>query len=214
MTRAGVPHAFERVNDLPPSTQWHRAHGRPSIRDKAIKQQLLTPAEERALVRYALRHARNGYPSPAKSLAALAAVLLQRRNVVLEQGGVLRPGINWARSFLKRHPEHKARRVKAVDWKRHDHNIYDKTKEWFDIIGAELQLPAILQENVYNMDETGVLLSSPKSLRVLVGKNDFNRYSGAAVHRTLITAIECISADGRCLDPPIVGQLLPSEALG
>lgn len=94
--------------------------------------------------------------------------------------------------------------MKAIDWKRHDHNIYDKTKEWFDIIGKELQSPAVLQENVYNMDETGVLLSSPKSLRVLAGKDDFNRYRGAAVQRTLVTAIECISADGRCLDPLIV----------
>ena len=54
------------------------------------------------------------------------------------------------------------------------------------------------------MDETGVLLSSPKSLRVLVGKNDFNRYRGTAVHRTLIIAVECISADGRCLDSLII----------
>ena len=41
-----------------------------------------------------------------------------------------------------------------MDWKRHDHNIYDKTKEWFDIIGKELYAPVVLQENVYNMDET------------------------------------------------------------
>jgi hypothetical protein len=36
------------------------------------------------------------------------------------------------------------------------------------VIGAVLQDPAILAENVYNMDETGVVLSMPGSVKVLV----------------------------------------------
>ena len=78
--------------------------------------------------------------------------------------------------------------MKAVDWKRHDHKIYDKTTEWFDIMGKELRAPTILQENVCNMDETGTLLSAPKSLRVLVGKDDLRNYRGAGVQRTLVSA--------------------------
>jgi hypothetical protein len=35
---------------LPYTTQWHRDHGRGTRRDKAIKQQLLTPREEQAMV--------------------------------------------------------------------------------------------------------------------------------------------------------------------
>jgi hypothetical protein len=41
---------------------------------------------------------------------------------------------------------------------------------WFSIIGKELHEPAIVPENVYNMDETGVLLSVLSSLKVLVSK--------------------------------------------
>ncbi|CZT24135.1 related to transposase [Ramularia collo-cygni] len=54
------------------------------------------------------------------------------------------------------------------------------------------------------MDETGVLLSVLNSLKVLVGSNDLRKHRGAGVQRTLITAIECISADGKCLDPLII----------
>jgi hypothetical protein len=36
------------------------------------------------------------------------------------------PGKNWARAFEKRHPQVKARRVGAIDWKRHGSNIHDK----------------------------------------------------------------------------------------
>ena len=72
------------------------------------------------------------------------------------------------------------------------------------IIGKELHDPAIVPENVYNMDETGVLLSVLSSLKVLVSKQDLRKCRGAGVQRTLVTAVECVSADGRFLPPLIV----------
>lgn len=62
----------------------------------------------------------------------------------------------------------------------------------------------ILAENVYNMDETGVMLSMLGSVKVLVGQDDTRDYRGARVKRTIVTAIECISADGRSLKPMII----------
>ena len=59
-----------------------------------------------------------------------------------------------------------------IDWKRHGNNIYEKIVEWFDVIGQVLQDPCVLLENVYNMDETGVMLSMLGSAKVLVGKDD------------------------------------------
>ena len=72
------------------------------------------------------------------------------------------------------------------------------------MIGRILQDPAILAENVYNMDETGVMLSMLGSVKVLVGKGDMRDYRGARVKRTMVTAIECISGDGRYLNPMII----------
>jgi hypothetical protein len=72
------------------------------------------------------------------------------------------------------------------------------------VIGKVLQDPAILAENVYNMDKTGVMLSMPGSIKVLVGKDDRRDYRGARIKRTTVTAIECISADGRYLNPMII----------
>jgi len=54
------------------------------------------------------------------------------------------------------------------------------------------------------MDETGVLLSVLRSLKVLVDRDELSSARTSCVQRTLITAIECISADGRCLDPLII----------
>jgi hypothetical protein len=67
------------------------------------------------------------------------------------------------------------------------------------VIGKKLQNPVILPENVYNIDETGVMLSMLGSLKVFVGKDDLRAYRGAGVKRTVMTAIECISVDSRSL---------------
>jgi hypothetical protein len=49
------------------------------------------------------------------------------------------------------------------------------------------------------MDEIGVLLSILGSIKVLIGKDDIQDYRGAGVKWTIVTAIECISANGRLL---------------
>jgi hypothetical protein len=79
---------------------------------------------------------------------------------------------------------------------------YDyKIEESFEVISEVLQDPNILSENAYNIDETGVMLSKLGSVKVLVGKDNRRDYRGTGVKRTMMTAIECISADGKSLLP-------------
>jgi len=54
------------------------------------------------------------------------------------------------------------------------------------------------------MNETGVMLSKLNSVKVLVGKDNQRGYRGARVKRTMVTAIECVSGDGRYLNPMII----------
>jgi hypothetical protein len=44
------------------------------------------------------------------------------------------PGRNWAKALEKRHPILLAWRVKALDWNRHEKNIYGKIVHWFEVI--------------------------------------------------------------------------------
>jgi hypothetical protein len=190
------------------STLSHRAYGRPSIQEKAKRQQYLTPSEEKALVEYLLRMSNNGFPVPIKYLHSLASIIARQRSYVFQapttDETIDPPGRNWPQAFYKRHPELKPKRVKALDWDRHDNNIYNKITHWFEVIGKELHDPVILLENIYNMDETGFMLDILGSLKVLVGKDDPRTFRGAGVKRTMVTAIECISADGRSLLPLII----------
>jgi hypothetical protein len=49
------------------------------------------------------------------------------------------------------------------------------------------------------MDKTRVMLCMLGSIKVLLSKDDLQDYRGASVKRTMVTAIECISANGRSL---------------
>jgi RNA:NAD 2'-phosphotransferase (TPT1/KptA family) len=62
--------------------------------------------------------------------------------------------------------------VRLIDWKRHEVHIYDKVTQWFEVISRVLQDPAILSRDVYNMDETGIMLSMQVSVKDLVGRDD------------------------------------------
>jgi hypothetical protein len=202
---SGVPRSYRAIADhsgVPRSTLHHRAHGRRSIEEKAESQQYLTPFEEKAVVDFILQMAELGTPVRIKYIPSIA--FSSTRHRPLPDRPLKPPGKNWVKALEKRRPELVARRVKAMGWNRHDKNTYEKIEHWFEVIGRVLGDPAIVRENVYNMDETGVMLSMLGSVKVLVGKADLRAYRGARVKRKLVTAIECISADGTYLKPMVI----------
>jgi hypothetical protein len=67
------------------------------------------------------------------------------------------------------------------------------------VIRKVLQDLAILPENVYNIDKTGVMLYILNSVKVLIGKDDPRDYRGVGVKRTIVTTIKCISISSRSL---------------
>jgi hypothetical protein len=154
------------------------------------------------VVEFILQMADLGTPIRIKYIPAIAFSATRHRSEA--DRPIKPPGPNWSKALENRHPDLKARSVKALDWNRHDKNIYNKVEHWFEVICKVLEDPAITAENVYNMDETGVMLSMLGSVKVLVGKDDMRNYRGARVKRTMVTAIECISADGRYLDPLVI----------
>jgi hypothetical protein len=75
------------------------------------------------------------------------------------------------------------RRYGRLCWRKVDRaflrvllRAYEKIEHWFEVIGRVLEDPAIVRENVYNMDETGVMLSILDSVKVLVSKADLRAY--------------------------------------
>ena len=112
-----------------------------------------------------------------KFIPSLAYSVIHHRSIT--ERPLKAPSQNQPKALEKRYPILLARRVKALDWNRHEKNIYEKIIHWFEVIKDILQDPAVLAENMYNMDETGVMLSMPGSVKVLVSKHDKRDYRGA-----------------------------------
>jgi len=187
-------------SDVPRTTLQHRARGRPSKEKKDEGQRYLYPWEENALVRFIVQQDALGRSIRMKYLRSIAFSLASQRPPADRPSKP--PYRNWPQDFYKRRAELRASKSSALDWNRYD--IYNKVVQWFEVIGKVLEDPAVLPENVYNMDETGVMLSKLNSVKVLVGKDNKRGYRGARVKRTTITAIECVSAVGRYLNPMII----------
>jgi Tc5 transposase DNA-binding domain len=136
---------LSEFDHVPVSTLWHREYGRPTRREVAARKQYLTPSEEKALADYVLRMADRGYPVPVKLLRHLACVITRRRSSTFQipanDDGVRSPGKNWPQGFYKRHLQLRPRRLKPIEWARHD--IYEKVALWFTVISRELHDPAI-----------------------------------------------------------------------
>lgn len=67
-----------------------------------------------------------------------------------------------------------------------------------------LQDSTILVENVYNMNETKVMLFMSNSIKVLVSKLDMRDYRNARVKRIIVIAIECINDNDKYLNSIII----------
>jgi hypothetical protein len=143
-------------DDVPHSTLHHRARGRPSIEEKARGQQYLYPYEEDVVVKYLLQMSDLGHPVRMKFIPSLAFRVTRHRSAT--ERPLKPPGRNWSNALQKRHLELIARRFKALDWHRHENNTYGKIIHWFEVIKGIYQDPAALVGDVYNMDETEVML--------------------------------------------------------
>ncbi|KAF2802856.1 uncharacterized protein BDZ99DRAFT_400723 [Mytilinidion resinicola] len=180
-----VPRTYATLaerGDVPLLSLYYYNKGRRLIEEKAQSQQYLTLDKEKAVIKFLLLMSNLGQPVCIKFIPSLAFC----------NKPIKPPGKNWAWGFEKRYLELKAKTVRPINWKQHRNNIYNKIVEWFKLIGKDL---AILPENTYNIDETGVLLSMLGSIKVLVGKDNLRDYRGAGVKRTIVTAVKCISAD-------------------
>jgi hypothetical protein len=132
----GEPRTYDAISKrskVPLSTLHHRAHGRRSKEQKAQSQQYLTPSEEKALEKFLKLISDLGNPVRIKFLPSLAFSIARQRSMTNK--AIKPPGKNWTQGLEKRHPALKSRRVRAIDWKRHETNIYDKITHWFEVVG-------------------------------------------------------------------------------
>lgn len=151
--------------------------------------------QEAVLVTWAKVLARRGVPLDPTTICEYASKLA---------GESL--GDTWLRRFRERHPELKVRWSTGLEQCRARALNRTLVGEYFDIIFECIIKYDIPPENIYNMDEKGLLLGLGKRIRAFVDRDQKTVNHLEDGNRELVTVIECVSADGTALKPSVIYQ--------
>ena len=146
---------------IPRSTLSDRLRGIPSRHEAQRKHRAISPAVERSLIRWVDDMDASGFPPRLNLFKATAARLVSE-----DEGPPL--GSTWLRGFLNRHPELSSKFASGLN---RQHALSSKPgpiKDYFQKLQMPLRKHNFLPNNIYNMDEKGVLLGMSNRAKVIV----------------------------------------------
>ena len=160
-----------------------------------IKQQRLTPAQEKALVKYVEQLESWSFPPCISHLRFTA------QEIALRNGDTKPIGINWVSKFMKRHPELATRYQRPLEKDRANNATKEVIIYWFDLIQKTVEEHQIAEEDQYNMDERGSHIGKIGKDKVVCSFWNDQPRRHEATNTEWASVIECISMDGRILPP-------------
>jgi hypothetical protein len=184
--------------DVPQSTVSDRLRGVIPRREAQRNNLKLTATEETALTQWILSMDERGMPPTVAYTRRMANLLLSER-------GKDPVGENWVRKFVGRHDEVKAKYSRRYDYQRAKCEDPQKIQAWYDRVAATKQKWGILDEDVYNFDETGFQMVVAATARVLTRSDR----RGRAIltqpgNREWVTVIESINCQGWALPATVI----------
>ncbi|XP_060556862.1 uncharacterized protein LOC132717417 [Ruditapes philippinarum] len=191
---------------IPKTTLHDKIKGRYAT-NKTGPRTVLSPAEETRLAEWAVSMSRIGYGRTRQELLTTVKKILDDdgRKTPFKDN---RPGKDWYRGFVKRHPELTERAPMQLG-KERAVITPSKISNWFSelefFVNNELNDPCLLSDpsRLYNADESGFPLC-PKSGRIIAMKGEKNVYNCTSSNKTQITVLACVSAIGHYIKPMIV----------
>ena len=195
--------AAARAFDVPYSTLAHRAQGRREQSTWSQGRQILSTAEEEALVARIDEMHQAGHPSTIGFVGQMAQMVVNQRHGGGPEGRNFTVGTNWASRFLKRHPDLKSRWTRSLHNDRAKAVTYSAISAWLDRFTTTCATESIETRDIYNMDETGFNAGHMQRRKAVVvrGKHAVARQPN---DRSWFTSIECVSASGVPLQPQII----------
>ena len=188
------------------NTLSNRRAGVSSRRDCTLTMRKLTDLEESVIVQYILDLDSRGFSPRVSAIADMANKLLAAR-----AGGTV--GVNWPTTFIKRQPELKTRFNRKYDYKRALCEDPAIIQPWFDLVRNTIAKHGILDDDIYNFDETGFMMGMISTAMVVTASERRNRPNTVQPgNREWATVIQGINSQGWAIPPFIIfkGQCLLS----
>jgi hypothetical protein len=190
---------------IPRSTLQDRLKGTKSPSESQAKHQTLSPDEEEEIVRWIERLDDMSIPPRAVHVYQMATAILARRPPDLTVPDNKKPkgmiGKKWLGRFLDRHPQLASRFAGRIDNQRVVAGQPAGIRSFFNRLSEIRSQRKIKLEHTYNVDEKGFTIGQAKKGRVICRRRRRNVRVRHPGNRVWVSAMDCVSADGRVLDP-------------
>ena len=156
------------IYNVPQSTLSTRRAGIRPRRDCEANSKRLNKLEEEAIVRRILEESTRGFAPTKADVRAMADKLLHER-----EGNPV--GKNWVDNFVKRTPELRTRWSRPYDHQRAACEDPAAIQRWFDLVKTTKQKWGIVDDDIYNFDETGFMMGKILSQLVITGSEGYGK---------------------------------------
>jgi hypothetical protein len=112
-------------------------------------------------------------------------------------------GKRWASNFVRRHKELKTRFFRKYDYRRAKWKDPTAIRNWFRLVENTIAKYGIRSDDIYHFDEVGFLMGMISSGMVVTGSVRLKSVQPES--REWIAVIQAINAEGRAIQPSIIG---------
>lgn len=143
--------AAAKLYNVPVSTLSYRHTGRPARSNLTPNSKKLTQSEEEAIVRYIIELDLRAFPPRLSGVEDMANYLLRERDA---------PPVGklWAHRFVKRQPQLRTRYTRRYNYQRAKCEDPKIIGEWFTLVQNTKAKYGVLDDDIYNFDETGFVM--------------------------------------------------------
>ena len=196
--------AIARSYDVPYTSLYDRLRGRTPRREIRHPHHRLTPTEETALEQWILSMDERGLPPRVATVRRMANLLLTDR-VQSSSNDSSSIGENWVRKFLQRHLNLESKYTRKYDHQRALCEDPEIIRNWFNLVRNVRAKYGIVDEDIYNFDETGFQIGVISTAKVVTGSGKAGRPTlSQPGNREWVTIIETINSYGWTLPPMII----------
>jgi hypothetical protein len=185
--------------DVKRTTLRRRIDGILPKRGSIAPNRLLTPTEEQYLIQRILSMDRRGMPPTVAATRAMASALAN------QHGKAVTVGKNWVYKFVGRTPDLKSKYNRKYDYQRALCEDPALIRAWFQRVRQIVAEYGILDEDIYNFDETSFQIGVIATAKVVTGADRAGKpRSIQPGNREWVTVIEAINGSGLAIPPLII----------
>jgi hypothetical protein len=190
--------AIAKIYNVSATTLMRRRTGRPARRDTTPNSRRLTGSEEKAIIQYVIELSERAFPPRLRGIEDMANRLLCVRDA---------PPVGklWAHNFVQRKEEIRMRRVRQYDYQRAKCEDPEVIGKWFRLVWNVKAKYGIVDDDIYNFDETGFMIGIIYIGMVVTTSNGRAKAKLAQPsNREWATVIQGVNALGWVIPPFII----------